>query len=128
MEGFIPGSVSIGLDGRFAEWAGSLLSFDEPILLVTSREKKKKVLYDSQEWELTKCRDTLNGGYEAWKKAGEEMDMIVNVDADELIMDMPFDKNLMILDVRKPSEFAEGHLKGAINLPLEQMTDPGNYG
>ncbi|MGZ5135010.1 MAG: MBL fold metallo-hydrolase, partial [Flavitalea sp.] len=32
---FIPGSINIGLEGRFAEWAGSLLSFDKPILLVT---------------------------------------------------------------------------------------------
>jgi hydroxyacylglutathione hydrolase len=28
-EGFIPGSINIGLDGRFAEWAGSLLPFDQ---------------------------------------------------------------------------------------------------
>jgi hydroxyacylglutathione hydrolase len=25
-EGFVPGSISIGLDGRFAEWAGSLIA------------------------------------------------------------------------------------------------------
>src|SRR5690349_13617631 len=30
-EGFIPGSVNIGLEGRFAEWAGTLLSFDKTI-------------------------------------------------------------------------------------------------
>src|ERR1700722_11694124 len=32
--GFVPGSVSIGLDGRFAEWAGSLLPFYKPIVLI----------------------------------------------------------------------------------------------
>src|SRR6476660_9714645 len=31
-QGFIPGSINIGLEGRFAEWAGSLLSFDTPII------------------------------------------------------------------------------------------------
>ena len=39
-EGFIPGSVSIGLEGRFAEWAGSLLSFEKPILLITQKGKE----------------------------------------------------------------------------------------
>ena len=32
-QGYIPGSISIGLDGRFAEWAGSLLPFDKPMVL-----------------------------------------------------------------------------------------------
>ncbi|MBD0351797.1 MAG: MBL fold metallo-hydrolase, partial [Flavisolibacter sp.] len=35
IHGFIPGSIFIGLEGRFAEWAGSLLPFDKPIILVT---------------------------------------------------------------------------------------------
>src|SRR5690606_15167674 len=34
-EGFVPDSINIGLDGRFAEWAGSLLPFDQELLLVT---------------------------------------------------------------------------------------------
>jgi len=28
-EGFVPGSISIGLEGRFAEWAGSMLPYDK---------------------------------------------------------------------------------------------------
>jgi rhodanese-related sulfurtransferase len=38
---------------------------------------------------------------------------------------MQFDKNLVVLDVRKENEFAEGHLPDATNLPLSEMTDPG---
>ena len=52
--------------------------------------------------------------------------MIINVEADELMMDIPFDKNLVVVDVRKPVEFAEGHLSDAINIPLNEMTDPGS--
>ena len=52
--------------------------------------------------------------------------MIIDVEPDELLMDMPYDKNLVILDVRKPSEYAEGHLPDAVNLPLDDMNDPGN--
>jgi hydroxyacylglutathione hydrolase len=40
--GFIPGAISIGLDGRFAEWAGSLLPFDKPIVLVTAPGEERK--------------------------------------------------------------------------------------
>jgi hydroxyacylglutathione hydrolase len=41
-------------------------------------------------------------------------------------MDIPFDPNLVVLDVRKPAEYAEGHLADAINIPLNDMTDPGS--
>jgi hydroxyacylglutathione hydrolase len=38
-------------------------------------------------------------------------------------MDIPFDPNLRIIDVRRETEFAEGHVKGAINMPLDEMAD-----
>ena len=43
-QGFIPGSISIGLEGRFAEWAGSLLPFDQPIMLVTEAGKEEETV------------------------------------------------------------------------------------
>ena len=43
-KGFIPGSIFIGLEGRFAEWAGSLLSFDKSILLVTEAGKEEETV------------------------------------------------------------------------------------
>jgi len=126
MQGFVPGSVSIGLNGRFAEWAGSLLPFDAPMLLVTDPGKEKESIIRLARVGLDKVQGYLSGGYNSWKKSGEPSDMIVNVEADELMMDVPFDPNLVVLDVRKPAEFAEGHLKDAMNLPLSDLTDPGS--
>jgi rhodanese-related sulfurtransferase len=125
-EGFIPGSISIGLDGRFAEWAGSLLPFDTPLLLVSEPGKEKESIIRLARVGLDKVQGYLDGGYEAWKKAGEQSDLIVNVEPDELMMDIPFDKNLVVVDVRKPVEYAEGHLSEAINIPLNEMTDPAS--
>jgi rhodanese-related sulfurtransferase len=39
-------------------------------------------------------------------------------------MDIPHDKTLMVVDVRRETEFADGHLKDAVNLPLIDMNDP----
>ena len=65
----------------------------------------------------------LKGGFDAWKKAGEKVDLVIDVEADELIMDIPHDPNLKIVDVRRETEFADGHLADAVNLPLNEMTD-----
>lgn len=125
-KGFIPGSINIGLDGRFAEWAGSLLSFEKPIVLVTEKGNEKETLVRLARVGFDKMTGYVAGGFEAWKKAGEEIDLVIDVEADELAMDLPFDENLIVLDVRKPVEYAEGHIKDAINLPLSELNDPLN--
>ncbi|HMR92122.1 MAG TPA: rhodanese-like domain-containing protein [Chitinophagaceae bacterium] len=125
-EGFVPGSVSIGLDGRFAEWAGSLLPFSTPLLLVTEAGKEEESIVRLARVGLDNVQGYLAGGFEQWKASGEPVDMIINIEADELMMDIPFDENLVVLDVRKPVEYGEAHLKDAINLPLSEMTDPGS--
>ena len=122
--GFVPGSVFIGLEGRFAEWAGSLLSFTQPILLVTSPGMEQETIIRLARVGIDKVKGYLDGGIEAWKKDGNEIDLVIDVEPDELLMDMKFDENLVILDVRREAEFADGHLKNAINIPLNELTDP----
>jgi glyoxylase-like metal-dependent hydrolase (beta-lactamase superfamily II)/rhodanese-related sulfurtransferase len=122
-EGFIPGSIFIGLDGRFAEWAGSLLPFDKSILLICEKGREEEALVRLARVGFENVEGYLKGGFEEWKKAGEKIDLLINVEADELAMDIPFDDRLTVLDVRRLNEFAEGHVKDAVNLPLEEMTD-----
>lgn len=122
-QGYVPGSIFIGLEGRFAEWAGSLLSFKKPILLVTEIGKEEETVIRLSRVGLDNVAGYLKGGFEAWQAAGEKIDLIIDIEADELAMDIPFDENLQVVDVRRPAEFAEGHVKEALNLPLADMTD-----
>ena len=123
-QGFVPGSIFIGLEGRFAEWAGSLLPFDAPIVLVTEPGQEKETIVRMARVGFSTVTGYLDGGFETWKNAGGEIDMIIDIDADELMMDIPHDKNLVVIDVRRPTEYADGHLKDAVNLTLSEMTDP----
>ena len=121
--GFVPGSINIGLEGRFAEWAGSILSFAQPMLLITEPGKEEETIIRLARVGFSKMEGYLKGGFNAWKKAGEKIDLIIDVESDELAMDIPHDPNLQVIDVRKSAEFTEGHVKNAINLPLNEMTD-----
>jgi hydroxyacylglutathione hydrolase len=124
--GFVPGSISIGLDGRFAEWAGSLLPFDKPIVLVTAPGEERESVIRLARVGFDKMKGVLDGGFTAWQDAGEPIDLIIDVEPDELAMDIPFDPNLLVVDVRRETEFADGHVKDAINVPLQDLADPGN--
>nr|WP_315825011.1 rhodanese-like domain-containing protein [Paraflavitalea speifideiaquila] len=122
---FVPGSISIGLEGRFAEWAGSLLPFDKPIILITEAGQEQESVVRLARVGFSQMEGYLQGGMEAWRAAGEQIDLIIDVEADELAMDLPYDKNLVVIDVRRETEFADGHIAGAVNIPLNEMTDPG---
>lgn len=125
-EGFIPDSISIGLEGRFAEWAGSLLPFDQPLVLVTEAGNERESAIRLSRVGIDNVQGYLDGGYEAWKAAGEQLDMIVDIEPEELAMDLPHDTKLEVIDVRKPAEFEAAHVKGAHNAPLDGLMDPMN--
>ncbi len=125
-QGFVPGAINIGLEGRFAEWAGSLLPFDKSIILVADEGKEKETIIRLARVGFDKIEGYLAGGFEAWKNSGNEVDLIINVDADELAMDLPFDEHLVVVDVRRETEFADGHIANAVNIPLSEMNDPAS--
>jgi rhodanese-related sulfurtransferase len=96
------------------------------MVIVTEVGKEKEAVIRLARVGFNNVVGYVAGGFEAWQKAGEEIDLIINVEADELAMDIPFDEKLVVLDVRKPTEFAEGHVKDAVNVPLNEMVDPVN--
>ncbi len=122
-KGFIPGSIFIGLEGRFAEWAGSLLPFDKPMILVTEPGKEEETVVRLSRVGFSTIQGYLLGGFDAWAAAGETVDLIIDVEADELAMDIPHDPNLVVVDVRRETEYADGHIAHAQNLPLNEMAD-----
>ena len=124
-QGFIPGSINIGLEGRYAEWGGSLLPFDQPLLIVAEPGKERESIIRLARVGFDKFFGYLDGGYEAWRNAGEQIDLIIDIEPDEMMMDLPHDDNMVVLDVRGETEFADGHVAGAINIPLTNLKDPG---
>ncbi|MEO9004299.1 MAG: rhodanese-like domain-containing protein [Ginsengibacter sp.] len=121
-KGFVPGSVFIGQGLKTELWVKKLLDPRKPILLIACEDKQFQT-FEKLSKSGFKIEGFLEGGFKAWDEAGEKIDLIIDIEADELAMDIPFDPNLTVIDVRRYDEFAEGHLQNAINLPLEEMVD-----
>jgi len=100
--GFIPGSINIGIDGSFAIWVGALISnVMQPILLVSDEGREKEVVTRLSRVGFDHAMGYLKGGIEAWQHDGHAVDQIISVGENEIASLDLSDSNLVLLDVRK---------------------------
>ncbi len=121
-QGFIPGSVNIGLDGSFAPWAGALIpDINQPILVIADKGKEEETVTRLSRVGYDNTLGFLQGGIEAWKSAGKELNTVQSVTADELADMLEHNPNIFLLDVRKKTEYDSEHIVGAENMPLDNI-------
>ncbi|MGB3801746.1 MAG: rhodanese-like domain-containing protein, partial [Lewinella sp.] len=119
VQDFIPNSIFIGLDGSFAPWVGELVpDLQQPILLVTEVGREAETVERLSRVGYDNALGYLEGGIAAWKDYGGETDNVQTIRAEE------FDprRASKVLDVRKESEYAGGHLRRSANLPLAALS------
>jgi hydroxyacylglutathione hydrolase len=120
---FIPNSINIGIDGGFAPWVGALITdIRQPILIVADEGREEEVVTRLARVGYDSAIGYLKGGIAAWKNAGKEADHIESILPETLAAINP-NEILNLLDVRKPSEFEDGHIDGAENMPLDYINE-----
>jgi len=123
IQGHIPRSIFIGLHGDFAPWVGALIAdTDQPILLVTPEDKEEETVTRLSRVGFDKTLGFLEGGFEAWKKAGKEVDTITSLSASK-VKEVMEETDVPVFDVRKPGEYQSEHLVNAQNTPLDFLND-----
>jgi glyoxylase-like metal-dependent hydrolase (beta-lactamase superfamily II)/rhodanese-related sulfurtransferase len=121
--GFVPNSINIGIDGQFAPWVGAMIpDIKQEILLVCEPGREKEVVTRLARVGYDHTIGYLEGGFEAWKKSGKEIDQIESIDTAELSKRMQAD-TIEIIDVRKKSEYLSEHMAAAENAPLDFIND-----
>lgn len=119
-KGFIPNSINIGIDGNFAMWVGEMIAdIKQPILLVTEVGREEEAIIRLSRVGYDNTLGYLEGGFEAWKNAGKEIDTVNRISAEDFAEQ--YHNNPLIIDVRKKSEFDSEHVIGAINIPLNEI-------
>jgi len=122
-KGFIPNSINIGLNGNFAQWVGEMIKdIKQEILLVTDPNKEEETIIRLSRVGYDGTIGYLEGGFEAWKAAGMEVDTVARITADKLKEKLD-QENILVIDVRKSSEFLSQHLDCAVNIPLNVIND-----
>ena len=123
VQGHIPQSIFIGIDGGFAPWVGALIQdVNQPLLLVCPDGREEETITRLARVGFDQSLGYLKGGFAAWKTAGKDFDTMSSVDVSRFEHDMNQSPSL-VFDVRKESEFLSERLKNAHNSPLDFIND-----
>jgi len=120
--GHVPGSINLGLQGQFASWAGALLPPDRPILVVADdAASAEEAATRLARVGLDRVGGYLDGGVAAWNGSCRNLATIPQVTVDELRAQTAELRRLQVIDVRRPAEFADAHVPGAVHHPLDHL-------
>jgi hydroxyacylglutathione hydrolase len=121
-QGHISNSIFIGIHGAFAPWVGALiLDFKQPILLVTPEGKETETIKRLARVGYDSTIGYLEGGIDAWKNSGFEIDTVNCISAETL--EEKLKEEIAVFDVRKPGEFSAEHLNEAPSTPLDYLNE-----
>lgn len=121
IEGHVPRSIFIGLNGDFAPWVGTLVAdTKQPLLLITPEGQEKETITRLSRVGFDGTIGYLEGGFDAWKKAGMDCDSITSLPADE-VKDAINGKVVPVFDVRKVGEYQSEHIADVTHTPLSML-------
>jgi glyoxylase-like metal-dependent hydrolase (beta-lactamase superfamily II)/rhodanese-related sulfurtransferase len=120
--GHLPGALNVGLGGQFASWAGILIDAGRTIVIVAEDEARvREAVLRLARVGLENVAGYLDGGVLAWERAGRELARVPQIAVDELRARLGEDAALQVVDVRRPGEYAGGHVPGARPAPLDRL-------
>jgi len=121
--GHLKAAVNIGLEGRYAEFAGSVVKPEDDIVLITDPERelegKNRLARIGFDRVIGYLKDPYAVMFEHQRDV-EVASRLTAVALDERIADVP---ELQLVDVRNPGEAAAGMIGNAVNIPVGQLPD-----
>jgi glyoxylase-like metal-dependent hydrolase (beta-lactamase superfamily II)/rhodanese-related sulfurtransferase len=121
--GHVRGSVNVGLDGRFAEYAGDVVRPDQPVVVLgdvdrgaEAKVRLGRIGFDHVVGEVADVERAL-------AEHPDLAEVAPRLPAHELRQWLADDPSLQVVDVRNPGEVAEGAVPGSTPIPLARLLD-----
>lgn len=117
--GHLVGSVNVGLAGRYAEYAGSVIDPKEDIVLITEPgyETEARVRLARIGYDRVVGWFPVDELAEHEREVGRASRLSPVEFAERRASDVP----MQIVDVRNQGEFALGHIPNAVHIPVAQL-------
>lgn len=123
-KGFVPNSINIGLGGSFAPLVGSIIGdVNQKLLLITDVGAEEETVIRLSRVGFDNVIGFLDGGFEAWKNEGREIDTIDRISAAEFSQQLKEKESTLLIDVRQQGEYDTMHLDDSELCTLQNIND-----
>ena len=119
--GHIPGTVNVQFMKSFSNWAGWVLDYEEPFLVIAPKENTEEIMRKLMRIGLDNVAGYL-GSVEEWEGAGKSLVTTKQMELDELKSKLD-DDNTVVIDIRGITEHEEGHIPGSWNIHTGHLVD-----
>ncbi len=119
----IRGALNIGLGGSFATWCGTVLDARRPVVLIADPGREVEAATRLGRIGFDGVAGYLAGGMQQLEAAPELIERVERITAGSLVEQLKAPAPPLLLDVRAPREWSQGHIDAALNLPLTHLAE-----
>ena len=121
-EAHIPGAVHVWIESpQFANRAGLFIPAEAPVVLVLSSPTDlERAVQGLGRIGLDAIAGHLQWGMTEWKSQGLPMGAVPQISVHDLATMKEERPDLVVIDVREPFEWDEGHIEGALHVPMSE--------
>jgi len=126
--GHLRGSLNIALNGKYATWAGSMLSHDKPIVVIAEEGGEEEAVMRLGRIGFDNVAGYLAGGLSALAARDDLVERTERITAPALAEWLAGQRPdagaaPIVIDVRSEAEHAGGHIAGSLNIPLTHLDE-----
>jgi rhodanese-related sulfurtransferase len=116
-------SVNIGLAGKFATWAGTLLDRERPIVIIAEPGREQEAAMRLGRIGFDQVAGYLQAGMQALEFRPDLVRRTERITAPTLAEQMATPTPPVVLDVRTKREWQDKRIEGSINMPLNHLEE-----
>ncbi|MCL4206342.1 MAG: MBL fold metallo-hydrolase [Pirellulaceae bacterium] len=120
---YLSGSINVGLRGKYATWCGTILSHDQPIVVIAEAGSEEEATMRLGRIGFDNVAGYLRDGLQALETHPEHLRGIPRITAAALAEQLQAQDAPLVLDVRAEKERQGGFIAGSLNIPLSQLRE-----
>jgi hydroxyacylglutathione hydrolase len=122
-KGHLAGSINVGLGGKYATWAGTILDRAKPIVIIAEPGREQEAALRLGRIGFDHIKGYLQGGMEALAERPDLVWPTERVSAPMLAEELASAEPPLVLDVRTSREWSAKHINCSVNIPLNHLQE-----
>ena len=121
--GHLAGSINVGLDGRFAEYAGDIARPGEPVVIVAEAGQETEAKVRLARIGFDRVRGAITDIERVLAEHPDRADHAHRLPVGDVADWSTDDPELQLLDIRNPGEQEVGVVPGTVSIPLARLLE-----